>query len=247
MDQLQSLFNYNGQQVRTIIKDGEPWFVAKDVCDVLEIGNSSQALSRLDEDERNTIILNEGIGNPEKAIVNEPGLYSLILGSRKEEAKQFKRWITHKVLPSIRETGSYNIQKPKSQAELMLMYAEQFVAMENRVTQMEETVETIQKTFLQRDEDWRKSINTILNRAAFKLGGQYRDLRNHSYDLLEERGRCNLNIRLSNLKDRLKDEGATKTRINQTTKMDVIESEPRLKEIYSTIVKELSIGSTKAV
>ncbi|MEC1351647.1 phage antirepressor [Bacillus licheniformis] len=107
MDQLQKVFNYQDQQVRTVVKDGEPWFVAKDVCDVLEIGNPSQALSRLDEDEKNTVILNEGIGNPNKTIVNEPGLYSLILGSRKPEAKQFKRWITHEVIPTIRKTGGY--------------------------------------------------------------------------------------------------------------------------------------------
>ncbi len=107
MNELQKVFNYQDQQVRTVVKDGEPWFVAKDVCDVLEIGNPSQALSRLDEDEKNTVILNEGIGNPNKTIVNEPGLYSLILGSRKPEAKQFKRWVTHEVIPTIRKTGGY--------------------------------------------------------------------------------------------------------------------------------------------
>lgn len=107
MNELQKVFNYQDQQIRTVVKDGEPWFVAKDVCDVLEIGNPSQALSRLDEDEKNTVILNEGIGNPNKTIVNEPGLYSLILGSRKPEAKQFKRWITHEVIPTIRKTGGY--------------------------------------------------------------------------------------------------------------------------------------------
>jgi prophage antirepressor-like protein len=70
--------------------------VAKDICDVLEIGNVSQALSRLDNEEKNTIILNEGIGNPEKSVINESGLYSLILRSRKPEAKVFKKWITDK-------------------------------------------------------------------------------------------------------------------------------------------------------
>ncbi|MCY7919510.1 phage antirepressor [Bacillus vallismortis] len=107
MNQLQKVFNYQDQQVRTVLKDGQPWFVAKDVCNVLEIGNPSQALSRLEDDEKNTIILNEGIGNPNKTIVNEPGLYTLILGSRKPEAKQFKRWITHDVIPTIRKTGGY--------------------------------------------------------------------------------------------------------------------------------------------
>ncbi|MBS6940738.1 MAG: Bro-N domain-containing protein [Slackia piriformis] len=94
--------------IRAAEIDGEPWFVAKDVCDALEIGNASQALSRLDDDEKNTLILNDGIpGNPNKAVVNEPGLYSLIMSSRKHEAKAFKRWVTHEVLPAIHRDGAY--------------------------------------------------------------------------------------------------------------------------------------------
>lgn len=94
--------------VRTVTINGEPWFVASDVCKALDIGNPSQAISRLDDDEKNTIILTEGIpGNPNKTIVNEPGLYSLVLSSRKPEAKSFKRWITHEVIPDIRQYGMY--------------------------------------------------------------------------------------------------------------------------------------------
>lgn len=88
--------------------DGEPWFVAKDVCEILGIGNSRQALSRLDDDEKNTVILNDGNrGNPNVSIVNEAGFYSLVLSSRKPEAREFKRWVTHEVLPSIRRSGGY--------------------------------------------------------------------------------------------------------------------------------------------
>ena len=86
-------------KVRTLNLNGEPWFVAADVCRALGLGNSSMAISKLDEDER-TLILIEGASNglPVNA-VNEPGLYSLVLGSRKPEAKAFKRWITHEVIP----------------------------------------------------------------------------------------------------------------------------------------------------
>ena len=124
MKQLQQVFNYQSSHVRTVIMDNDIWFVAKDVCDILDINNISQAMSRLDDDEKNTIILNEGIGNPEKSIVNEPGLYSLILGSRKQEAKQFKRWVTHEVLPSIRKTGTYSIQVPQSFSEALRLAAD---------------------------------------------------------------------------------------------------------------------------
>lgn len=82
--------------------------MAKDVCDILEITNRGNALSRLDDDEKQTIRLTDVLKsrNPMVSIVNEPGLYTLILGSRKPEAKAFKRWVTHEVLPSIRKTGA---------------------------------------------------------------------------------------------------------------------------------------------
>lgn len=107
MNNLKVFENEKFGSVRVIEENGEPWFIAREVCDILEIGNPSQALTRLDDDEKNTIILNEGIGNPVRAIVNEYGLYGLVLSSRKPEAKQFKRWITHEVIPSIRKHGAY--------------------------------------------------------------------------------------------------------------------------------------------
>lgn len=93
--------------VRAVTLAGEPWFVAADVCRALGLGNSSDVIKRLDEDER-TLVSIEGASNglPVNA-VNEPGLYALILGSRKPEAKAFKRWITHEVIPAIRKTGGY--------------------------------------------------------------------------------------------------------------------------------------------
>ncbi len=95
--------------VRAVVKDGEPWFVAKDVCDALEIGNVSQAVSYLDEDEKSNIITNDIAQNGGRAplIINESGLYSLILRSRKPEAKKFKKWVTAEILPSIRKHGVY--------------------------------------------------------------------------------------------------------------------------------------------
>lgn len=109
MNEIKVFENKQFGSVRTILKDGEPWFVAADVCKVLEVGNPTQALSRLDEDEKSiTLISNEGNrGNPNMTIVNEPGLYALVLGSRKPEAKAFKRWITHEVIPAIRKHGGY--------------------------------------------------------------------------------------------------------------------------------------------
>lgn len=103
------LYSFDGNQVRTLTDEqGEPWFVAKDVCDILDITNNRDAVSSLDEDEKNTVAISDGTaGNPYKTIVSEAGLYSLIMRSRKPDAKRFKRWVTHEVLPSIRRHGAY--------------------------------------------------------------------------------------------------------------------------------------------
>lgn len=101
------LFQNAGFKVRVLIRDNEPWFVAKDVCDCLELGNVSQTCSRLDDDERGIISNDTPSGKQEMLIVSEPGLYSLVGSSKKQEAKAFKRWVNHEVLPSIRKTGKY--------------------------------------------------------------------------------------------------------------------------------------------
>jgi prophage antirepressor-like protein len=103
-------FQFEDQQVRAFLDEhGEPWFVAADVCACLGIGNSRDALSRLDEDEKGVGSTDTPGGPQVVATVNEPGLFNLVLSSRKPEARAFKRWITHEVLPSIRRTGSYTV------------------------------------------------------------------------------------------------------------------------------------------
>jgi anti-repressor protein len=104
MDELQIFENEEFGKVRTLVKDGEPWFVASDVCECLGLANPTVSVNRLDYDERAKFNLGrQGWVN----IVNEYGLYNLVLGSRKPEAKNFKRWVTHEVLPAIRKHGGY--------------------------------------------------------------------------------------------------------------------------------------------
>ena len=123
-NELQIFKNNQFGNVRIVMKGQEPWFVAKDVCNCLEINNSRQALIRLDDDEKSSVILNDGTpGNPEKSIVNEYGLYSLVLSSRKPEAKEFKRWITHDVIPQIRKTGQYIADIPRTLPDALRAYA----------------------------------------------------------------------------------------------------------------------------
>lgn len=109
-----SVFSFEGQEVRVILLDGEPWFVAKDLCRMLEINNPSQALTRLDEDEKcvlsrdKVLSLNDDPDTTRLLAVSESGMYALVVTSRKKEVKPFRKWITSEVLPSIRKTGSYS-------------------------------------------------------------------------------------------------------------------------------------------
>ncbi|MEH6944390.1 phage antirepressor [Bacillus sp. JJ722] len=104
MNELQKVFEFQGRNLRVVEKDNESWFVAKDVCEILELSNPSMVMSRLDDEERSKFNLGR---QGEVNIVNESGLYELIFASRKLEAKMFKKWVKQKVLPSIRKHGAY--------------------------------------------------------------------------------------------------------------------------------------------
>ncbi len=101
-------FNFESSNVRVVLDANmEPWFVAADVCAALELPDTHKAIARLDDDEKDRNSIPTPGGSQEMSVVNESGLFNLVLGSRKPEAKRFKRWVTHDVLPSIRKTGSY--------------------------------------------------------------------------------------------------------------------------------------------
>ena len=107
---MEKLFQYNESKVRTEIdENGEFWFAGVDLCNILEYANSTQTIEKLDDDERKLDYLTDSSGQKRKTwIINEPGMFSLVLSSEKPEAKEFKRWITHVVLPSLRKAGIYS-------------------------------------------------------------------------------------------------------------------------------------------
>ena len=125
MTDLQIFNNDRFGQVRIVPVDGELMFVAKDVCDCLEITKYRDAISRLDSDERGSVKLDTPGGKQDIAAINEYGLYNLVLSSRKPEAKEFKRWITHDVIPTIRKTGSYSMVIPQTLPEALRAYADE--------------------------------------------------------------------------------------------------------------------------
>jgi prophage antirepressor-like protein len=117
-----TIFNYGADEVRTVAIGGEPWFVLKDVCGVLGLESAHKVAERLDEDERNQIPLTDNLGRQQNTtVISESGLYNVILRSDKPEAKKFKRWVTHEVLPQIRKTGGY-AAVPKTHIEAVEAY-----------------------------------------------------------------------------------------------------------------------------
>lgn len=127
-----SIIKFNTNAIRIVMKDDDPWFVAADVCAVLDIKNPSDAIKALDDDECLTLDIGEGQkigrGGAQKFnIINESGLYALILRSRKPEARKFRKWVTSEVLPSIRKTGQYVMRiTPEQKGELQRLIAQRF-------------------------------------------------------------------------------------------------------------------------
>lgn len=141
MNELQIFNSEEFGEIRTITKDNEPWFVASDICRSLDLSNPTMAMQRIDDDEKAKF--NLGLSGGETNCVNEYGLYSLVLASRKREAKDFKRWITHEVLPSIRKNGGYIAgQETLSDEELLskaLMVAQRKIDEKNNIIAMQDS------------------------------------------------------------------------------------------------------------
>ena len=124
MNEIQSFTSDQFGTVRAVRgEDGEPMFVAKDVCAALEIKNSRDALARLDDDEKGVVLTDTPGGEQQMRAVNEAGLYVLVLSSRKPEAKAFKRWVTHEVLPALRREGGYMVARADETPEELMARA----------------------------------------------------------------------------------------------------------------------------
>ena len=144
MNKLQ-IFNYNNNAVRTIEKDGEPWFVLKDVCNVLGISKYRDTAERLDSDERASVRVDTLGGKQEMTCINESGLYNVILRSDKPEAKPFRKWITAEVLPAIRKTGAYmtpqTIEQILTNPDTIISLATQIKELQAKVAESKPKVE----------------------------------------------------------------------------------------------------------
>jgi Rha family phage regulatory protein len=177
-----------------------------------------------------------------KYLMTEQGFALLVMGYTGQQAMEFKeRYIAE--FDRQRQRAAVDVTGLSPILQQLIQTEQRQAEIERRQQEQGRQIETIKETFVARDENWRGMINGLIKGAAYRQGGVYREIRNQTYALLEERGRCDLGTRLRNLKQRLTDSGATKTRVEEANKLDVIEEEPRLKEIYTSIVKELSIGT----
>jgi len=182
MDTLPQVFNYESKQIRIVIINGEPWFVAKDVCDILEHTNHKMAVARLDEDEVSKVYLTDSLGREqETTIVNEAGLYSLVLTSNMPKAKDFKRWITHEVIPQIRKAGVYALD-PRQLIAAAVIEAQKIIAeQEKKIKELEPKAEFFDAVAGSKD-----AID--MNRAAKLIYEETRMGRNKLFKLLREKG-----------------------------------------------------------
>jgi len=251
--------------VRSLIVNGDPYFVGKDVAEALGYRDTSDALKKhvYDEDKLTRRFTDSGQSR-NMYIINESGLYSLIISSKLPSAKRFKRWVTHEVLPSIRKTGSYSLKmsdnvsselkaiaglvqemiNTQERVAIVDKKADQAIAeasaAKNAVNTACENLQTVIDA-IQHDGNWRSGINKQVNRIANSTNIGWEDFWPMLYNEFGKRTNKQLNVRLKNMKRRMQLNGATITAINKTNKLDVIESEKEFREIFSKIVAEYVI------
>lgn len=249
MNDLQ-IFDYNGTPLRTVEKDGELWWVLKDVCGVLGIVDHVSVSRRLDDDEKGVgqILPLSGKGAAQgTTIINEPGLYNVIIRSDKPEAKDFKRWVTHEVLPSIRRHGSYALAptQPMTPAQLLAAQAQLLVDMERRMDEMqgqtralEAKVDTAMKAFSRPAEDhWRADMDTAIKELNADMGWSLPKLRGKLFAELEQSVNCNLGVRVKRLQDRKRKTGMRYRDAKLLGKLDAIAEDKQLRAIFEGIVR----------
>ncbi|MBD5464062.1 MAG: hypothetical protein HDR24_13590 [Lachnospiraceae bacterium] len=235
--------------VRTMEKDGEPYFCLSDICRCLDIKNVSDCKTRLKPDGAIISDVQTNGGIQKATFVNEGNLYRVIFQSKKPEAEKFTDWITEIVIPSIRKNGIFSVNQNLSpQLQLMQYMVNQMAQQEFEIRKANEksdkALETVSKM---KDEilaplgDWRKDVSERVRTIAYYCNIPYQSLFNEMYSQLEIKAHCNLEILKKNKVARLEKAGQTKSYIkSETTKLAVIEGKDRLKEIFSSIVREYS-------
>ena len=248
MDKLQIFKNSEFGEVRTVIIENEPWFVAKDVADALEYSETNAMTRRLDDEDVISTKLTDM--NMRSTLINESGLYAAVIGSQLPSAKKFKRWITSEVLPQIRKTGTYIPDLSALSPELQLMNAIvaqmskdaiQLAKLQEESSRAIEEIQEIREVVeIKPFDNWRETTNGLINKICQKTG-DYKDTRHKIYDALNTRARVDIKRRLENMRARMVYAGSSKSKADGLTYLDVIAEDNKLIEIYTAIVKEMAI------
>jgi len=249
------VWNYESSEIRTVQVNGEPWFVLSDVCKVLEISNSRNISSRLEPDEKGVTLVDTLGGAQQMTIINESGLYTVILRSDKPQAKPFRKWVTSEVLPSIRKHGSYSVQSQfadlSPQLQVLIQMETRQKQIEARQTEqatalagLEQKIQNTCEVIALDKTAWRKDSEHLINKIARATGEGYGGIRlvyEEIYRSIESRAGVSLNTRLTNKRNRMAGEGVCKSKRDKLTRVDIIAEDKKLIEIYVAIVKELAV------
>lgn len=251
MNEMQIFNSAEFGTVRTLEIDGVAWFVGKDVAEALGYVKPLDALSRhVDEDDSVKHGLIDNMGRMQETIlINESGLYSLVLSSKLPTAKKFKRWVTSEVLPAIRKHGSYSVpQVPQmSQAEIIAAMANNAVELEKRINEQgkailstNQRIDDMCEIMKPVSDDWRPAMNKLVSRIAEVAEYPIDELRVDIYDEVDIRGGVHLETRLKNVRRRMLEQGVRKTSADRINKLDVISQDKKLIAIYVAVVREFA-------
>ena len=270
MNELKIFENEKFGKIRTIIIDGKPWFVGKDVATALGYSDTKSALAdHVDPEDKRIIqrgqIATLDIPNRGLTIINEAGVYSLVFGSKLPDAKIFKRWIAHDVLPSIHKTGQYIEGVDMSLASPDIIVLQQMVtklarqdieqkrqamqiqALEDQFSNTKEEfshqVNGIRELIGTHPDNWREDCRKLIAKMAYREGGlqNIAAVNTLIYAQVNSRAGVNLNTRLNNLRKRAIENGASKTAVDKLNIVDVIAQDKKLIEIYVKVVREMAV------
>jgi prophage antirepressor-like protein len=251
-----SLRAFNNEEfgtIRTVMIDGEPWFVGKDVAIALGYNNPRDALAKhVDAEDKKTVAIRDGIrGNPNVTIINESGVYSLILSSKLPNAKKFKRWVTAEILPSVRQTGSYSA-KPMTLAEQALAQAQILVDHEKQLAELSESVDKLERfndgivavlapTAV--SDGWQEQMNRKVRQYCLDYDLDYRVAFNQLYMTVESSTRSDLTRRVENRRRRILQNGGTRAEADKVTKLSVIANDADLRNAFDLALKNMCVAS----
>lgn len=243
MNELKIFENTEFGQVRTVEIDGKIYFVASDVAKALGYAIPSKAVNTHCKGVSKMEVPTNG-GVQQMLIIPEGDIYRLVVKSELPSAEKFESWVFDEVLPSIRMTGSYVTQGLSPQLQLLINMELKQKQLETAITDTNARIDNIKEVVALDSTAWRADTQNLLNKIAISLGGTsafYRQLRNESYELLDHRMGARLQIRLTNKRRRMAEEGISRSKRDALTKIDVIADDKRLIEGYVAIVKEMAI------